>query len=396
LPGAKSPVSDTILTLNAGSSSIKFALFQGAGKRVAAGAVENIGSAPRFFVKGGDGAQIFNRRWADGALTHEDLLAPVLDWVETHLGRDELVAAGHRIVHGGETFFAPVRLDAEKLLELARLNPLAPLHEPHNLAAVAAVMKLRPELPQIGCFDTSFHHKMPAVATRLAIPAALRKSGMRRYGFHGLSYEYISGALRDCAPGLASGKVVAAHLGAGASACAILDGKSIDSSMGFTGLDGLIMATRCGIIDAGAVLYLLQARGMSADEVSDVLYRQSGLLGLSGVSSDMRVLLESAAPAAVAAVESFTYAAARQIAGLCVPLNGMDGLVFTAGIGEHAPAVRAGICARLHWLGVELDHAANEVNAAVISTAHSRVEVRVIATDEEAMIARHCFEMLGG
>jgi acetate kinase len=385
---------EAILTLNAGSSSIKFALFDGA--RIAGGAVEKIGVAPRFFVKDAGGKTVFEQSWTDRALCHKDLLAPVLGWIETHLGQENLVAAGHRIVHGGVAFVAPVRLDAGKLAELAKLDALAPLHEPHNLAAVAAVMKLRPNLPQIGCFDTGFHHEMPAVATRLAIPASLREPGLRRYGFHGLSYEYVAGALRECAPWLAAGRVVAAHLGAGASACAMLAGKSVDSSMGFTGLDGLIMETRCGIIDAGAVLYMLQARGMTADEVSQVLYRQSGLLGLSGISGDMQVLLQSGAAAAVAAVDSFNYAAARQIAALCVSLNGMDGLVFTAGIGEHAPAVRAGICGRLHWLGVELDHPANEANAAVISNAHSRVEVRVIATDEEAMIARHCREVLRG
>jgi acetate kinase len=388
---------EAILTLNAGSSSIKFALFHGAGgqARIAGGAVEKIGAAPRFFVNDADGNLVFERSWAQGGQNHEDVLAPLLEWVEAHLGSETLVAAGHRIVHGGAHFTAPVRLDSATLVELAALNALAPLHEPHNLAAVAAVIALRPELPQIGCFDTSFHHDMPAVATRLAIPAALRAQGIRRYGFHGLSYEHVSGALRDVAPWLAQGKVVAAHLGAGASACAMLNGKSVDSSMGFTALDGLIMGTRCGIIDAGAVLYMLQARGMSADAVSDVLYQQSGLLGLSGISADMDVLLRSTAPAAAAAIDSFNYAAARQIAALAVALDGLDGLVFTAGIGAHAPSVRAGICARLHWLGVELEPAANAANAAVISNAHSRVEVRVIPTDEEAMIARHCKEVLG-
>jgi acetate kinase len=385
-------MSDAILTLNAGSSSIKFGLFEGDGVlRIAGGAVENIGAAPRFFVRDAAGATIFERQWdAAPALSHEYLLGPMLDWVETHLGAAKLVAAGHRIVHGGEAFFAPARLDEAALEALSTLDPLAPLQEPHNLAAVAAVMKLRPGLPQIGCFDTSFHHAMPAVATRLAIPADLRAAGVRRYGFHGLSYEFIADRLRGLAPGLAAGRVVAAHLGSGASACAMLNGKSVDSTMGFTSLDGLIMGTRCGIIDAGVVLYLLQARKMSADEVSETLYTKSGLLGLSGISADMRVLLKSQAPAAAEAVDSFNYAASRQIAGLAVALNGLDGLVFTAGIGERAPEIRAGICARLRWLGVKLDEAANAANAPVISTLGSRVEVRVIATDEEAMIARHC------
>jgi acetate kinase len=391
-------MADAILTVNAGSSSIKFALFGAADNlpRIATGAVSKIGEAPHLAVRDATGVVVFEKHWDSAALSHEDLILPVLDWVDTHLGDDELIAAGHRIVHGGETFFAPVRLDESALAELATLTPLAPLHEPHNLAAVEAVMALRKDLPQIGCFDTAFHHDMPVIATRIAIPRHYFNEGFRRYGFHGLSYEYISRRLREVAPRLAAGKIIAAHLGNGASVCAMANGKSIDSSMGVSALDGLMMGTRCGIIDAGALLYFLQARGMSADELSDMLYKKSGLLGVSNISADMQVLEASKDPAAAEAIALFVFHAARQISAIISSLGGLDGLVFTAGIGENDPAIRAAICARLAWLGLELDSAANEKNAPLISTPQSKIEIRVIPTDEEAMIARHCLELLTG
>ncbi|HQT63974.1 MAG: acetate kinase [Acidocella sp. 20-57-95] len=390
-------MSEAILTLNAGSSSIKFALFKAstALARIAVGQMENIGGAPHFVIRGVDGTVIFEKSWPSGAgLSHRDLLGPVLDWVEHHLGDAKLIACGHRIVHGGWLFTKPVQLDAAKLSSLVKFNPLAPLHEPNNLAAVQAVMALRPGLPQIGCFDTSFHTTMPERATRIALPKQLRDEGVRRYGFHGLSYEYIAGALHRLAPEIAEGKVVAAHLGGGASVCAMLNGKSIDTSMGFTGLDGLIMGTRCGAIDAGVLLYLMQPGGMSAEAVSELLYKQSGLLGMSGISSDMRVLLASQDKAAQQAVESFNYAAAQQIGARIVALQGLDGLVFTAGIGEHSPEIRAGICAHLAWLGIEIDAPLNARNATRINTAGSKIAVFVIPTDEEAMIAKHCLDNL--
>ncbi|MDR3520039.1 MAG: acetate/propionate family kinase [Acidocella sp.] len=390
-------MSEAILTLNAGSSSIKFALFKfnHALTNIAHGEMADIGEIPHFAIHGPHGELLLEQSWPHGeALNHEDLLSPVLEWVDEHLGPDKLVACGHRIVHGGDIFTAPTRLDDAALAKLATLDPLAPLHEPHNLAAVKAALALRPGLPQIGCFDTSFHKTMPAVATRFALPRNLRDEGVRRYGFHGLSYEYIAGQLRAIAPGLASGRVIAAHLGNGASACAMSNGQSLDSSMGFTALDGLIMGSRTGSLDAGVVLYLMQAHGMSADEITDIVYKKSGLLGISGISSDMRVLLASKAPEAAEAVESFTYAAAQHIAALTVPLGGLDGLVFTAGIGEHAPEIRAAICAKLQWLGIVIDPLANAQNAPVISKATSAVEVMVIPTNEEAMIARHCVGLL--
>ncbi|HVE21704.1 MAG TPA: acetate/propionate family kinase [Acidocella sp.] len=388
---------NAILTVNAGSSSIKFALFAAeAGlRRLAVGEMENIGAAPHLKIRAG-GEIVLERRWPqDQALNHEALFAVILEWVEAHLGEARLIAAGHRIVHGGAVFTAPTRLDADVLARLAKLNMLAPLHEPHNLAAIQAVRALRPDLPQIGCFDTAFHHTMPEIATRFALPRSFHEAGVRRYGFHGISYEYIAGRLRDLAPRLAAGRVIAAHLGNGASLCAMAGGKSVESTMGFTALDGLVMGTRCGSIDGGVLLYLLQARGLTADAVSDLLYKQSGLLGVSGISADMRALLASPEPAAAQAVELFAYSAARHAGALAAALGGVEGLVFTAGIGEHAPEIRAAICARLGWLGAKLSPEANAANAPVISAEDSRIEIRVIPTDEEAMIARHCLTFCG-
>lgn len=387
---------DAILTVNAGSSSIKFALSEADKSlaRIAAGEVENIGAAPHLTIRAG-AKTVLEKTWPDAAkLDHEVLFDAVLRWVEAHLGGAKLAAAGHRIVHGGMAFTGPVRLNESVLQALDKLNQLAPLHEPHNLAAVRAIAALRPGLVQIGCFDTAFHHGMPQVAARFALPLALHEEGVRRYGFHGISYEYIAGKLRELAPRIASGRVIAAHLGNGASMCAMADGKSVDSTMGFTALDGLVMGTRSGSIDPGVVLYLMQARGMTAAEITGLLYKKSGLLGVSGISADMRDLLASPADAAKAAIELFVYAAARHAGALASALGGLDGLVFTAGIGEHAPPVRAAICARLGWLGVEISGPANAANAPVISSAASRVEVRVIPTDEEAMIARHCLGFL--
>jgi acetate kinase len=390
-------MTDAILTINAGSSSIKFALFDSgtALARIAFGEIEKIGLAPHFLAHDAEGNKLAERTWDHGAaLSHEALLAPLLDWVETHLGSTKLIAAGHRIVHGGTLFTAPVRLDAKALAALATLIPLAPFHQPHNLAAVRAVMALRETLPEIGCFDTAFHHGLPHVATRFALPRHFDDEGVRRYGFHGISYEFIARRLRTIAPESAAGRVIAAHLGNGASLCAMKDGKSVETSMGLTALDGLVMGTRCGTIDPGAVLYLMQTRGMSVDDVTNLLYEQSGLLGVSGLSADMRVLLASNSPDAAEAVALFAYRAAGQIGALTSSLDGLDCLVFTAGIGERAAPVRAAICVRLGWLGVEIDDDANQRNADIISTALSRVAVRVIPTDEEAMIARHCLEVL--
>jgi len=393
-------MTDAVLSLNVGSSSIKFQLSEvqgGAPVAIATGQVEAIGRAPHLIVRDGDGTVLAERRWEAGAeLTHETFLDDLLGWIENYIGRDRLIGVGHRVVHGGEHFSVPVVVTADVLDRLERLIPFAPLHQPHNLAAIRAMMALRPGLAQIACFDTGFHAALPPVATRFAIPRAIVAEGVRRYGFHGLSYEYIARRLAELDPKLAGGRVIAAHLGNGASLCALQNGRSIDTTMGFTALDGLVMGTRCGAIDPGVLLYLAQQRGMTADAIEALLYTRSGLLGVSGLSSDMRDLLASHEPAAAEAVEVFAYSVARHAGALASVLCGLDGIVFTAGIGEKAASVRADICDRLAWLGIELDEEANAHNAAVISTQASRVRVRVIPTDEERMIAIHLLELLGG
>ena len=390
-------VADAILTLNAGSSSLKFALYgaDGAGGLDLAlrGEIEEIATHPHFKARGADGAVLADRRWPAAAGDFQPLFERVLGWNEFHLGNDRLVAVGHRVVHGGPDHILPERVTPKLLAALDRLTPLAPLHQPQNLAPIRAIAAARPDLPQVACFDTAFHHTMPAVAARFALPREYEAMGVRRYGFHGLSYEYIAGRLNEIAPDLAGGRVIVAHLGNGASLCALHRGRGIDTTMGFSALDGLVMGTRPGTLDPGVILYLLQERGMTASEVEDLLYRRSGLLGVSGgIASDMRTLLASTDPRAAEAVELFAYRIAREAGALASSLVGLDGIVFTAGIGEHAPPIRAAVCARLEWLGVMLDQAANERGDAVISAPDSRIEVRVIATDEERMIAQHSLE----
>lgn len=382
-----------LISLNAGSSSIKFALYRlgdGDLRLAAHGQIEKIGTAPVLNVRDAAGQNLFKRDWPHGAeLTHEALLGSLLDWVMGHLDGCDLIGIGHRVVHGGRQFSAPCRVDAAVLDALEALCDLAPLHQPHNLAAIRAIAALRPDLPQVACFDTAFHHGMPELATRLALPRALHDEGVRRYGFHGLSYEYIARRLADLDPALAGGRVIAAHLGNGASLCAMQGGVSVDTSMGFSALDGLMMGTRCGTLDAGAVLHLLLRRGMAAVEVEDLLYRKSGLLGVSGLSGDMRDLNANPAPEAREAVALFAWRAAREAGALLTALGGLDGIVFTAGIGEHDAATRAAICAHLAWLGVEIDPLANAAHAPVISTPGSAIRLRIIPTDEERMIGLH-------
>ncbi len=387
-----------ILCLNAGSSSLKFALFgsevDAEPQPLAAGKIENIGLEPHLIVHDAKGGTIAEQRWTKAdAATHETLLADLIDRIRNQVGKD-LAGVGHRVVHGGRDFAAPVRIDDDVLARLDALSPLAPLHQPHNLAAIRAIRTVSPSLPQIACFDTGFHHGQPAVATRLALTRALEAEGIRRYGFHGISYEYIARQLGEIDPLFVGGRVIAAHLGNGASLCAIRDGRSIDTTMGFTALDGLVMGTRCGTLDPGAVLYLFQEKGLDADAVEHLLYSESGLLGVSGVSSDMRALLDSDDPHAREAIELFTYQIARQTGALASSLGGLDEFVFTAGIGENAPEIRSLVGQRLGWLGMEIDEDANRRNAAVISTPSSIVTVRVIPTDEERMIAIHSLDLL--
>ena len=383
-----------ILTLNAGSSSLKFALFEAADELSlrAKGIIDETSSAPQMTTKDPAGRVITERSWPRGTAFSEFVNA-VIAWAEKQCGTD-LSAVGHRVVHGGPRHANPQIVTDELLAELDALVALAPLHEPHNIEPMRLLMQINPSLPQIACFDTGFHRTMPSVAARFAIPLRFEEEGVRRYGFHGLSYQYIAGRLREIAPGLARGRVIAAHLGNGASVCAMKDSRSVDTSMGFSALDGLVMGTRCGTLDPGVVLYFMRRHDMSAAQIEDILYNQSGLLGLSGLSADMRELLANDAPAAKAAVESFVFRLSREIGAMTASLGGLDGLVFTAGIGEHAPQIRRMTCEALGWLGLSLDEPANSRSDQRISTANSRVEVLVIPTDEEAMIARQVVSIL--
>ncbi len=339
---------------------------------------------------------MLQKQWPDHlADPFATVLEAILAFTDGHLGRDGLAAVGHRVVHGGEDHTAPARVTPKLLASLQALIPLDPLHMPHNLMPIHAMAAARPALPQVACFDTAFHRTLPAVARTVALPRALTAAGIRRYGFHGLSYEYIAGELKHCAPDLASGRVIVAHLGAGASLCALLDGRSIATTMGFSALDGLVMATRCGSLDPGVILYLGR-QGHSFDDIEDMLYHRSGLLGVSDLSGDIRVLLASDEPSAREAIELFNYHIATHVGSLAVALGGLDGLVFTAGIGQHAPLIRASVCDRLSWLGVRIDEVANKANSPCISTPDSAIEVHVLETDEEAMIARHTRSVIEG
>jgi acetate kinase len=382
-------MSNSILTINAGSSSLKFALFDDDATRTetTSGAIDHLDTIPDFTARDGNARSLASKKFAAGT-SFNDLVAHLLDFADGRLHGHRLIAAGHRVVHGGKDHIGPALVTQALLQDLVHLTPLEPLHMPHNLAPMRAIAALRPDLTQVACFDTAFHHTLPSVARNFALPRALTDEGVRRYGFHGLSYEYIAFRLRADLPRLAAGRVIAAHLGAGASLCALAGGVSIATTTGFSALEGLIMATRCGRLDPGVLLYL-GAQGKSFADIEDILYHQSGLKGVSGISGDVRVLLASPDPHAGEALDLFTYSTACEIGGLAVALGGLDGLVFTAGIGEHAPAIRAAICNRLACLGLALDPVANAANAPLISTPSSRVEIRVIATNEEAMIARH-------
>jgi acetate kinase len=384
--------SGALLVLNAGSSSLKFALFATAPSlaETARGEVENLGAAPHLRARDAAGGILAERRWPEGdTQSFATVLDALLAFTDTYLGPDGLAAVGHRIVHGGMHHAAPERVTPGLLEALTALIPLDPLHMPDNIAPIRAIEAARPGLPQIACFDTAFHRTMPLEAASFALPRAITEAGVRRYGFHGLSFEYISTALARQAPSLARGRVIAAHLGAGASLCALQGGKSIATTFGFSVLDGLVMATRCGSLDPGVVFYLAR-QGRVLDDIEDMLYHRSGLLGVSGISADVRVLLASADAHAREAIELFTYRVACEAGAL----QGLDGLIFTAGIGENSPAIREAICARLGWLGIRLDAAANAKGANRISAADSEVEVRVMATDEEAVIAKHTQDLL--
>jgi len=390
---------DVILVLNAGSSSIKFSLFvirAGELKLKLRGQIEGIYSAPRFIAKDAAGTEVGSRTWDEGArLGHDGAMDYLIEFLRTHQGNNRLVAVGHRVVHGGVEFAQPTLINAEVEAKLEKLVPLAPLHQPHNLAPIRIVSQRSPEMPQVACFDTAFHRAQPEVAQTFALPSNITERGVRRYGFHGLSYEYIAGVFSHFEPKAASGRVVVAHLGNGASMCALRACKSVASTMGFTALDGLPMGTRCGSLDPGVMLYLMDELRMDARAIEKLIYNQSGLLGVSGVSSDMRGLLDSPDPRARFAVDLFIYRIGRELGSLAAALGGLDALIFTAGIGEHAAVVRDRVCRDAAWLGVELDAAANQDGGPRISTTSSRVSVWMIPTNEELMIARHTQRLIG-
>ena len=393
-------MSDTILVLNAGSSSIKFSLFLERGNELElylGGQLEGLYTTPRFKAKAADGAIVEEKRWApDQALGHDGAITHLADFLHQQLGEHRLTAVGHRVVHGGVDYSLPVRLTAEIVKELEQFIPLAPLHQPHNLKPIRLLLTSRPELPQVACFDTAFHHAQPALAQAFALPPEITERGVRRYGFHGLSYEYIASVLAEYDPRAAQGRSVVLHLGNGASMCAIQGGKSMASTMGFTAMDGLPMGTRCGSLDPGVVLYLMDELKMDPRAIEKMLYQQSGLLGVSGVSSDMRTLLDSSEPKAKFAVELFVYRIARELGSLTAAMGGLDALVFTAGIGEHAAPIREQVCKAAAWLGVEFDPAANATGGPCITAAGSRVPVWVIPTNEELMIARQVMNTITG
>ena len=383
-------MSDAILTLNAGSSSLKFALFDIANAAVhlsVKGEAEKLDSTPHFMAEDADGESLADESWPGASF--DMVIGKILDWATSHLGRDQLLAVGHRMVHGGPDHVAPERVTPDLLKALDAMVPLAPLHLPHNIAPIRAIAALRPNLTQVVTYDTAFHRTMPDVATRIAIPRRYEAEGVRRYGFHGLSYEYIAGRLAQIAPALARGRTIVAHLGNGASLCALLNGKSVDTTMGFSALDGLVMGTRTGDIDPGVLLYLQERDGMSVQALEHMLYNESGLKGVSGLSGDMRTLLASQDSNAKDALALFVFRMAREIGALTASLGGLDGLVFTAGIGEHASQIRALTVEKLGWLGAKLDTAANARDAEIISTGDSKLAVLVIPTNEEEMIARH-------
>ena len=386
---------DGILVLNAGSSSIKFLLFAAQAGALAPqirGQIEGLHTAPRFTAKDAAGKVVGEKAWGDGVqLGHDGAVTHLAEFLREQ-GRTrgiELRAVGHRVVHGGLDYTKPAKVNAGVLAALEKYVPLAPLHQPHNLAPIRTLLERRPGLPQVACFDTAFHSTNPDVARRFALPAELHDAGVRRYGFHGLSYEYIASVLPRHDARAAGGKTIVCHLGNGSSVCALEGGRSVASTMGFTAVDGLPMGTRSGALDPGVLLYLMDERGMDARAIEKLLYQQSGLLGVSGISSDMRKLLDSPDPRAKLAVDVYLYRIRREIGSLAAALGGLDALVFTAGIGENSAVIRERICRDAAWLGVELDAAANEKGGPRISMPSSRVAAWVIATNEELMIAQH-------
>ena len=386
------------LVLNAGSSSLKFAVFRTAGSGdwplAARGNIEGIGTEPKMSARDGAGSALPTPTLPADVRDAAVALGHLFGWLRGRFATGRLVGVGHRVVHGGPRYSSPARVTPEVLAELRRLVPFAPLHQPYNLAAIEAVSEQRADVPQVACFDTSFHRTLPAVAKLLPLPPEVCRGGVERYGFHGLSYEYIASVLPQVAPQIAQGRVIVAHLGSGASLCALRAGTSIENTLSFTALDGLCMGTRPGSVDPGVILYLFQGLGLSVKEVETLLYKKSGLLGISGISNDMRALLASGEASAALAVDYFVYRVAKEVGALTAVLGGLDALVFTAGIGENSAEIRRRVCAACAWLGIELDEKANDTDAGCISRKSSRVSAWRIPTNEELMIARHTGRLL--
>ena len=388
-------MSGAIAVLNSGSSSIKFSLYDADSLAVRVrGQVESLQAAARFTAKDASGNRVAERSWPEAArLGHDGALDHIVAFALEALGTTPLVAVGHRVVHGGLAYDAPVRVDARVIGQLEAYVPLAPLHQPHNLAPIRRLLERAPGIPQVACFDTAFHRTQPELAQMFALPARLHAEGVRRFGFHGLSYEYIASQLPAIDAAAARGRTIVLHLGNGASMCAMNAGRSVATTMGFTAVDGLMMGTRCGALDPGVVLYLMDSHGLDARAVEKMIYQESGLLGVSGISSDMRTLLASPEPAARIAVDLYVYRIRREMGALAAALGGLDAIVFTAGIGENSAEIRERVCRGAGWLGVELDAAANAAGARRISSAASRVSAWRVPTDEEGVIARHTLEL---
>jgi acetate kinase len=383
-----------IAVINAGSSSVKFAIYQAGGSiALYRGQVEGIGTAPRLRIVDAKAGIVTDHAWPNDGFDHTGATREILS-AGRQLMQDTVGAIGHRVVHGGRSYATPMMVTSELLDDLAKLIPLAPLHQPHNLSPIRAIMAAAPNIPQVVCFDTAFHRTQPRLAQAFGLPRRITEEGVQRYGFHGLSYEYLVSRLRELSPAHADGRLVIAHLGNGASLCAVKEGRSVASTMGFTAVDGLMMGTRCGALDPGVLLYLMQEHGMDASAIEDLIYRKSGLSGVSGISSDMRALRASSEPAAREAIDLFVYRIVREIGSLVAALGGIDGLIFSAGIGEHDVLTRAEVVRGCEWLGATLDHEQNTRGDGLISNDASRIAVWVIPTDEELLIARQTAAVL--
>ena len=385
-----------IAVINAGSSSVKFALYAVSDNPdiLFRGQIEGIGVSPRLSVKDAQGELLVERVWPESGFDHGSATREILEVGARLASGTQVTGIGHRVVHGGMTFNSPVRLDSDVLAALARLEPLAPLHQPHNLAPIRTIFEAAPHIPQVACFDTSFHRSQAHVAQAFALPRRFGEAGVRRYGFHGLSYEYLLSRLRDLCPDQASGRVILAHLGNGASLCAANQGHSVASTMGFTAVDGLMMGTRCGALDPGVVLYLMREHRLDLAAIEDLIYRRSGLLGVSGLSPDMRTLRASSDQMAREAIDLFVYRIIREVGSMVAALDGIDAFVFSGGIGENDSATRADVIAGCRWMGAELDPALNTTGVGQISSAASSIPIWVIPTDEERMIAQHTMRIL--